>query len=105
VLDAEGIALYQKLFSNEGHVAGTLGMMAAWDLHWVSQDLRNLGVPLHLVRALKDRTIKPSDAEKVAKLAPKASIIDMPGLGHLAHEEDPASAAAIIAAPDARVLR
>jgi magnesium chelatase accessory protein len=105
VLDAEGIALYQKLFSNEGHVAGTLGMMAAWDLHWVPQDLRNLPLPLYLVRALKDRTIKPSDAEKVAKLAPKASIIDMPGLGHLAHEEDPASAAAIIAAPDARVLR
>jgi magnesium chelatase accessory protein len=105
VLDAEGIALYQTLFSNEGHVAGTLGMMAAWDLHWVSQDLRNLPLPLYLVRALKDRTIKPSDAEKVAKLAPKASIIDMPGLGHLAHEEDPASAAAIIAAPDARVLR
>ena len=74
-------------------------MMAAWDLHWVSQDLRNLPVPLHLVRALKDRTIKPSDAEKAAKLAPNATIIDMPGLGHLAHEEDPAAAAAIIAAP------
>lgn len=105
VLQPDGIALYQKLFSNEGHVAGTLGMMAAWDLHWVPQDLRNLSVPLHLVRALKDRTIKPSDAEKAAKLAPKASIIDLPGLGHLAHEEDPASAAAIIAAPDAASLR
>lgn len=100
VLDERGIALYQRLFSNEGHVAGTLGMMAAWDLHWVPQDLRNLGVPLHLVRALKDRTIKPADADKVAKLAPATTIIDMPGLGHLAHEEDPASAAAIIAAPD-----
>ncbi|WP_395662315.1 alpha/beta fold hydrolase BchO, partial [Aestuariivirga sp.] len=50
VIDEEGLLFYQRLFSNEGHVAGTLGMMAAWDLHWVSQDLRNLGVPLYLVR-------------------------------------------------------
>lgn len=99
VIDADGVALYQRLFSNPGHVAGTLGMMAAWDLHWVPQDLRNLPPPLYLVRALKDRTIKPSDAEKAARLAPNATIIDMPGLGHLAHEEDPATAAAIIAAP------
>jgi magnesium chelatase accessory protein len=105
VLDEQGITLYQRLFSNEGHVAGTLGMMAAWDLHWVSQDLRNLGLPLYLVRAAKDRTISPADAEKAAKLAPKATIIDMAGLGHLAHEEDPATAAAIIAAPDSVSLR
>jgi magnesium chelatase accessory protein len=100
VIDAEGITLYQRLFSNEGHISGTLGMMAAWDLHWVPQDLRNLPVPLHLVRALKDRTIKPSDAEKAAKLAPKATIIDLPNLGHLAHEENPSAAAALIAAPE-----
>ena len=105
VIDAEGVTLYQRLFSNEGHVAGTLGMMAAWDLHWVPQDLRNLGTPLYLVRALRDRTIQPADAEKAAKLAPEAIVIDMPALGHLAHEEDPAAAAAIIAAPDAAGLR
>jgi magnesium chelatase accessory protein len=99
VIDAEGITLYQRLFSNEAHIAGTLGMMAAWDLHWVPQDLRNLPLPLHLVRALKDRTIPPADADKVAKLAPGVTIRDLPGLGHLAHEEDPASAATIIASP------
>jgi magnesium chelatase accessory protein len=99
VIDAEGITLYQRLFSNEGHVAGTLGMMAAWDLHWVPQDLRNLGTLLYLVRALKDRTISPSDAEKAAKLAPRSTILDLPALGHLAHEENPGAAAAIIAAP------
>ena len=98
VIDAEGIALYQRLFSNEGHVAGTLGMMAAWDLHWVPQDLRNLSTPLYLVRALKDGTISPSDAAKAAQLAPRATVLDMPGLGHLAHEENPSAAAAIITA-------
>jgi magnesium chelatase accessory protein len=105
VVDEEGIVLYQRLFSNEGHVAGTLGMMAAWDLHWVPQDLRNLPVPVYLVRAAKDRTISPADAEKAAKLVPRATVLDMQGLGHLAHEEDPAAAAAIIAAPEAVSLR
>lgn len=105
IIDEQGIMLYQRLFSNEGHVAGTLGMMAAWDLHWVPQDLRNLPLPLYLVRALKDRTISPADAEKAAKLTTYATVIDLPGLGHLAHEEDPSRAAAIIAAPDTVSLR
>jgi len=104
-IDAEGIALYQRLFSNESHVAGTLGMMAAWDLHWISQDLRNLPVPLQLVRASNDRTIDPGDAARVASLVPRASLIEMPGLGHLSHEEDPAAAAAILAADTTHPLR
>lgn len=105
VIDAEGVRLYQRLFSNEAHVAGTLGMMAAWDLHWVPQDLRNLGQTLYLVHASKDRTIPPANAGRAARVAPKAVLIEMPGLGHLAHEEDPARAAAIIAAPDSAMLR
>ena len=104
-IDAEGITLYQRLFSNEGHVAGTLGMMAAWDLHWVPQDLRNLPVPLTLVRGLNDRTIAPAETVKAAKLVPQATIIDLTGLGHLAHEEDPATAARLIAAPGVAELR
>ena len=98
-IDAEGITLYQRLFSNEGHIAGTLGMMAAWDLHWVPQDLKNLPVPITLVFASNDRTIPPARAAQAAKLAPRSRLIEMKGLGHLAHEEDPTGAAAIIAGP------
>lgn len=94
-IDARGLALYQRLFSNQGHVAGTLGMMAAWDLHWMGQDLRNLPIPLSLVRGAKDRTIAPSEAEQAARLVPTATILDMEG-GHLAHEEDPETAARLI---------
>ncbi len=104
-IDAEGITLYQKLFSNEGHIAGTLGMMAAWDLHWVPQDLKNLPVPMTLVFASGDRTIPPARAAEAAKLVPHPSLIEIKGLGHLAHEEDPTGAAAIIADPAAFVLR
>lgn len=99
-IDAEGITLYQRLFSNEAHVAGALGMMAAWDLHWVPQDLRNLPLPLALVSAGNDRTIPPARAEEAARLARQPHLISLPGLGHLAHEEDPATAAAIILAPE-----
>ena len=104
-IDAEGITLYQQLFSNEGHIAGTLGMMAAWDLHWVPQDLKNLPVPMTLVFASGDRTIPPARAAEAAKLAPRSSLIEIKGLGHLAHEEDPTGAAAIIADPASFVLR
>ena len=105
VIDAEGVALYQRLFSNEGHIAGTLGMMAAWDLHWVPQDLRNLPVPITLVAASNDRTIPPARAAEAAKLVPRATLVEMKGLGHLAHEEDPTGAAAIIADPGSFALR
>lgn len=104
-IDERGITLYQRLFSNEAHVAGTLGMMAAWDLHWVTQDLRNLPTPLYLVRASNDRTIKPTEAARAVKLAPHGIILDMPGLGHLAHEEDPSAAANLIASPETASLR
>lgn len=104
-IDAEGITLYQRLFSNEGHIAGTLGMMAAWDLHWVPQDLRNLPVPITFVFASGDRTIPPARAAEAAGLAPRSSLVEIKRLGHLAHEEDPTGAAAIIADPAAFVLR
>lgn len=104
-IDAEGITLYQKLFSNEGHIAGTLGMMAAWDLHWVPQDLKNLPVPMTLVFATGDRTIPPARAAEAAKLVPRSSLVEIKGLGHLAHEEDPTGAAAIIADPASFTLR
>ena len=104
-IDAEGVSLYQRLFSNEGHVAGALGMMAAWDLHWVPQDLRNLPLPLTLVWASNDRTIAPAKAREAASLTRQPRLIEMKGLGHLAHEEDPSTAAAIIAAPERFALR
>lgn len=98
-IDEAGLKYYQRLFSNEGHVAGTLGMMAAWDLHWVPEDLRALHLPLWLVRGTGDRTVPPASADKAKALCRTAHIIDMKGLGHLAHEEDPQTAAAIIADP------
>jgi magnesium chelatase accessory protein len=98
-LDERGLELYRKLFSNEGHVAATLGMMARWDLTHMESDLRHLKAFLYLVSAANDRTIPPSTAGRAARLAPRSALITIPDLGHLAHEENPELAAEIITYP------
>ncbi|MEO1205418.1 MAG: alpha/beta fold hydrolase BchO [Pseudomonadota bacterium] len=95
-LTPEGVALYARLFRSSGHVAGTLGMMANWDLNPLVSDMVKLSCDLVLVAALKDKTIDVSVAEATAKMVPHARIERLPGLGHLAHEEDPATIVRII---------
>ena len=95
-LDEPGVALYASLARQPGHVAGALGMMANWDLRSLERDLPGLAQKLTLVVGAKDRTIPPSEAQRVRALHPAAQIITLPGLGHLAHEEHPAEIAALI---------
>ncbi len=105
-LDARGIEYYRRLASNPAHVAAALGMMAHWDLRTFAASLPRLKVPLALVVGSRDRTIPPSQAERVHALLPLSTIVTMPGLGHLAHEEQPEECAAIIcaAARDAGIV-
>jgi len=72
-------------------------MMAAWDLPAFAHDLPKLTTPLTLVSALGDRTISPDTARRVQAILPAATLVDWPGLGHLAHEESPALLAALLA--------
>lgn len=88
-LDAEGIDLYARLFSNAGHVAATLGMMANWDLHRFGRDLPELTIPLLLIVGENDRTIPPAEADRVRENMTTAELARLPALGHLAHEESP----------------
>jgi magnesium chelatase accessory protein len=90
-LDAAGIELYARLFRRPEHVAGTLGMMAAWDLHALRRDLPRLETPLLLVIGQQDKTIRPTEARRLSRILPQARIRALPGLGHLAHEEAPES--------------
>mgnify|MGYP006276102641 CR=1 FL=1 len=98
-IDARGIDLYTRLFSDESHVSGTLTMMAEWDLSGVHGMLARLKTPLLLVKATRDKTIPPETADEVARVAACASIVTLSGFGHLAHEEDPKRAAALIGDP------
>lgn len=88
-LDDEGVALYARLVRNPGHAAGALAMMANWDLTPMAQDLRRLKPALTLVAPTNDLTIPPEQARRVQALLPGATLIELPGLGHLAHEEQP----------------
>ena len=94
-LDAEGIALYGQLVSNPGHAAGALGMMANWDLPQLALDLPRLAIPLSLMVGNNDQTVPPRQAARLVALWPESSaippplMINLPGLGHLAHEERP----------------
>ena len=95
-ISPQQLALYQRLIERPAHVAATLDIMARWDLVPLAAELLNLTTPLTLVVATNDRTIPPSQAEEVCALLPTTTLIKVPGLGHLAHEESPQEIADII---------
>ena len=95
-IDAEGIALYARLMQSPGHVAAALAMMANWDLAPLARALPQLRPPLLLLTGSNDRTLPPAHAATVAALVPAARSVALPGLGHLAHEEQPARVAGLV---------
>ncbi|MEM6973107.1 MAG: alpha/beta fold hydrolase BchO [Pseudomonadota bacterium] len=95
-LDERGLELYRRLVSCPGHVSGAIAMMAAWQLEPLYAALPQLSVPLVLATGSGDRAVPPSDAETLAARVPGARVVPLGGLGHLAHEEAPDRAAALI---------
>lgn len=96
-IDRGGLALYERLLSDRGHVGAALSMMANWDLEALERRLPALAVPLSLVVGRGDRAVPPAVAERARALVPQAEVIAMDGVGHLAHEERPADVARVIA--------
>jgi len=95
-LDPTGVALYERLVRNPGHVAGALGMMANWDLSALERELPSLDLPVLLVAGENDHTIPPTEAQRVRVVVPTATVAPVAALGHLAHEERPQDIAALI---------
>lgn len=95
-LDARGLSLYQRLFSNRVHVAATLAMMANWDLEALGRAFGKLALPVVLVVGADDKAVPPGDAAEVARRLPDARIETIAQAGHLAHEEKPAEIAALV---------
>jgi magnesium chelatase accessory protein len=95
-IDARGIDLYARLVRRPAHAAAALRMMANWDLAPLVRDLPRLSPPLHLIAGAADRTIPPADSARLRDMVAGATLTIMPGLGHLAHEEDAAGTAALI---------
>ena len=95
-LDAQGVALYARVVREPAHAAAALAMMAYWDLNPLIRDLPGLQAKLLLIVGAADRAIPPGDADRIRTVLPGTTVVAMPGLGHLAHEEEPARTAALI---------
>ena len=96
VLDAEGTALYARLLRSPDHAAGALAMMANWDLRALEAKLPELKPALTLVTASNDKAVPPSQANRVHRMLPQSAVVCLPGLGHLAHEEDAQAVAELL---------
>ena len=95
-IDQAGIDAYGRLFATPAHCAGAITMMAEWDLDSLKRDLPRLRTPLLLIHGEGDAAIPLATAEEAAALIPGARIVMLPGLGHLAHEEQPGPVADLI---------
>ncbi len=90
------IDCYALLLSRSGHVAGALAMMANWNVEHLRSKIERIKVPIVFAAGENDRAVPPRLAREMAALAPAGTFRAFPGLGHLAHEEDPAPFAALI---------
>lgn len=98
-LDATGSALYGTIIRNSCHAAAALQMMAQWDLQSLRAALPGLSdceSELTIVVGNNDLAVNPGDADVICRMVPGANLVRLPGLGHLAHEEQPALIADII---------
>ena len=95
-IDVAGVAWYEELLRSPGHVAGAITMMADWDLPALKRDLPRLAVPLLLIHGESDTAIPIVNAREAVAMVGDGRLISLPGLGHLAHEEQPEQVAALI---------
>lgn len=90
------VDIYQRLFRCPSHVSSTLAMMASWDLETLIKDIPQLNLPVLLIVGENDQTINPKDGYKLRDLLPSCTLVSLPQLGHLAHEENPSQVAETI---------
>jgi magnesium chelatase accessory protein len=87
---------YSRLISDRDHVAGALNMMAQWSLDDVVANLSRFQDPVLFITAENDRAVPAGVSHSAAGRMPNAKVVNLTGLGHLAHEEDPGTVARII---------
>ena len=95
-LTEEGLMLYARLFQSYAHVSGAITMMANWDLEALQGALAHLETPITLVAGEQDLSVPLDRAHQLRRMFKGARVIELKGVGHLAHEERPAEAARII---------
>jgi magnesium chelatase accessory protein len=74
-------------------VHGVLSMMAAWRLKPLAARLHEIRNPVFMHIGAQDQTVPPALADAACMRLPQAQQYLQPGLGHLAHEQDPTGTA------------
>lgn len=95
-LKPQQVEWYRRLVGCPGHVSAALNMMANWDLVPLQQALPELAAELVLIGCSEDHTVSCAEAARVHAMLPRSRLLTLGGLGHLAHEEEPAAVAAHI---------
>lgn len=88
---------YRQLFTAPAHVEATLCMMADWQLEPLLERLPQIGLPVRLIAGAGDVAVPAHVSQRAADWLPSAEYVELPGLGHLAHEEAPEAVATQIA--------
>lgn len=88
-LDKTGMGLYERLIRDKQHVEATLLMMSQWRLDRLLSDLPHIKTKTILIAGTADKAVPAEVSERAASMMPDARFIALPGLGHLAHEEQP----------------
>jgi len=70
--------------------------MAQWKLDGVLERLAGITSRVLLVTGAGDATVPPSVSERAAGRIPGAAWVNLPGLGHLAQEEDAGAVAKVV---------
>lgn len=86
-IEAAGRAQYLALVQDSGHIEGTLGMMAQWQLTGLLARLPALPVPVLLITAIGDKVVPARISERAGELLPISKVVILPKYGHLVHEE------------------
>lgn len=95
-VDATGQALYLQLLRMPSHVDATLAMVAQWTLDGLMARLPQLTTPCLLITATNDHAVPPAKSAQAAERMPRTRWQDVPGFGHLLHEEAPQIVAPLI---------
>ncbi|WP_227271357.1 alpha/beta fold hydrolase BchO [Roseobacter weihaiensis] len=88
-IDLAGLSLYQRLIGDRDHADAALIMMAQWSLEGLVADLPDVDATTLFIAGDQDGVVPASVSDKAAARLPKATVVHLPHLGHLAHEEAP----------------
>ena len=99
-LPAKQLSLYARLLKDRRHVQGALFMMAQWSLKGFKTTLSQSQTPVEIVVGLKDQAVPPDRTADVQKILPNSTLVELPNLGHLAHEEAPDHFVSLVRSPE-----